>query len=724
MITKEKTIAGKTVRLETGRIAKQADGAVVATLGDTMVLATVVASKEMREGTDFVPLSVEFREKFYASGKIPGGFLRREGRLSDREILSSRIIDRQIRPLLPKNWYYETQVIVNVLSYDGEHQPDMLGAVAASAALSISNIPFEGPIASARAARINGEYVIDPLYSQIADSDIEIVVSGSSDSIVMVEGEAKEVSEDEFLGAVSTAHEAIKELIVLQNELVAEIKPVKREAPAVDDNEEFVAKVVNMVGKKMDKILNIKMKQERGDAEAELVAEIVAALEEEFPECEYDVKNIVHDIHKEEIRKKILKKKIRVDGRKTNEIRKITSEVSVLPRAHGSALFTRGETQALVTTTLGSSRDAQLLDSIDGNEDKVYMLQYNFPPFSTGEAKMIRGVSRREVGHGNLAERSLKPILPAVEDFPYTIRIVSDIMESNGSSSMASVCGGCLSLMDAGVPVKKMVSGIAMGLITDGENFAVLSDILGEEDHYGDMDFKVTGTEDGITAIQMDLRIQGLSFERMKIALEQAKEGRLHIMNEMRKGLAEPRVELSKWAPRITTLQIDVDKIGAVIGPSGKVIKEIIAKTGVEMDIEQDGTVKIFTMDAAKAKEAEDMVRALVAEPEVGKIYDARITRLMDFGAFAEFMPGKEGLIHISEMAWARTNAVTDMVKLDDEVKVKLFEIDSQGRMNLSMKRTTEPPEGYVEPERKPRGDRKPSGNGRGDRRGNNNRRN
>ena len=480
MITKEKTIAGKTIRLETGRIAKQADGAVLASVGDTMVLATVVSSKSMREGTDFVPMSVEFREKFYASGKIPGGFLRREARLSDREILSSRIIDRQIRPLLPKNWYYETQVIVSVLSYDGENQPDMLGTVAASAALSISNIPFEGPIASVRAARIDGEYVINPTYAQLEETDIEIVVAGSKDSIVMVEGETKEVSEDDFLGAVKASHEAIVEFIALQDELVAEIKPEKREKPVEEENEAFNAAVVKLVGKKMDDILSITMKQERGDAEDSLVAEIVEALEEEYPECENDVKNIVHEIHKEEIRKKILKKKIRVDGRKTNEIRKITAEVSVLPRVHGSSLFTRGETQALVVTTLGSSRDAQLLDSIDGKEDKIYMLQYNFPPFCTGEAKMIRGVSRREVGHGNLAERSLKTVLPSTDDFPYTIRVVSDIMESNGSSSMASVCGGCLSLMDAGVPLKKMVSGIAMGLITDGEKYAVLSDILGE----------------------------------------------------------------------------------------------------------------------------------------------------------------------------------------------------------------------------------------------------
>ena len=717
MITKEKTIAGKLISLETGRIAKQADGAVLASVGDTMVLATVVSSKKPREGADFVPLSVEFREKFYSSGKIPGGFLRREARLSDREILSSRIIDRQIRPLLPKNWYFETQVIVSVLSYDGENQPDMLGTVAASAALSISDIPFEGPIASVRAARVDGEYVINPTYAQLEETDLEIVVAGSKDSIVMVEGETKEVSEDDFLGAVKVAHEAIVEFIAMQDELVAEIKPVKREKPVDEENEDFKVKVVEMVGKKMDKILSITMKQERGDAEVDLVTEIVEALEEEYPECEDDVKNIVHDIHKEEIRKKILKKKIRVDGRKTNEIRKITAEVSVLPRVHGSSLFTRGETQALVVTTLGSSRDAQLLDSINGKEDKVYMLQYNFPPFSTGEARMIRGVSRREVGHGNLAERSLKPVLPSTEDFPYTIRVVSDIMESNGSSSMASVCGGCLSLMDAGVPLKKMVSGIAMGLITDGDKFAVLSDILGEEDHYGDMDFKVTGTEDGITAIQMDLKIEGLSFDLMKTALKQAKEGRLHILNEMKKGLDKPRAELSKWAPRMSSMKIDTEKIGAVIGPGGKVIKEIIAKTGVEMDIDQDGVVKIFTMDAAKAKLAEDWVKALVAEPEVGKIYDAKVTRIMDFGAFVEFMPGKEGLVHISEMSWERTNAVTDIVNMNDAVKVKLFEVDSQGRVNLSIKRTTAPPEGYVEPERKPRPDRRPNNNSRDRRR-------
>ncbi|MDD3715743.1 MAG: polyribonucleotide nucleotidyltransferase [Candidatus Marinimicrobia bacterium] len=710
MIIKEKTIAAKTISLETGRIAKQADGAVLARVGDTMVLATVVANKTMNEGQDFVPLSVEFREKFYASGKIPGGFLRREGRLSDREILISRIIDRQIRPLLPKNWFYETQVIVNVLSYDGENQPDMLGAVAASAALCISDIPFEGPIASVRAGRVNGEVIINPTAPQIEQSDLEIVVAGSADSIVMVEGEAKEISEEDLLNAVKTGHKLIVEFIELQKELIESVQPQKREAPAEEIDEAFVETVRAKIGKRMQDILSKTLKLERAEAEDSLVEEIAASLEESYPECLEQVKNIVHEVHKEVIREKILSKGVRVDGRKTQEIRKITPEVQVLPRAHGSALFTRGETQALVTTTLGSGRDAQMLDNIDGDSEKVYMLQYNFPPFCTGEARMIRGVSRREVGHGNLAERSLKSVLPSPEEFPYTIRVVSDVMESNGSSSMASVCGACLSLMDAGVPIRKMVSGIAMGLITQGKKFAVLSDILGEEDHYGDMDFKVTGTDDGVTAIQMDLKILGLSFDLMKVALEQAREGRLFILERMREALSEPRPELSKWAPRITTMRIDVDKIGAVIGPSGKVIKDIIAKTGVEIDIDQDGTVHIFTMDAAKAEEACDMIRALIAEPEVGKIYDATITRLMEFGAFAEFMPGKEGLIHIGEMQWGRTNSVKDVVKEGDKVKVKLFEIDSQGRNNLSMKRLSEPPEGYVEPERRPRdNNRKPN---------------
>ncbi len=723
MIKKERTIADKTISMETGRIAKQADGSVLARVGDTMVLATAVASKKEREGASFIPLTVEFREKFYSSGKIPGGFLRREGRLSDREILSSRLIDRQVHAA-EKMVLQETQIIANVLSYDGENQPDMLATVAASAALSISDIPFEGPIASVRIACVDGEYIVNPVTAEIEKSTLEIIVAGSKDSIVMVEGEAKEVSEDQFLEAVKVAHKAIIEFIEMQESIIDEIKPEKREKPVETLDEKFVETVKARALERMSQILSITGKQERGEAEDTLISEITEPLEEEYPECEEDVKEIVRDVHKEEIRKKILSEKVRVDGRKTDEIRKITSEVGVLPRTHGSALFTRGETQALVTATLGSSRDAQYLDNIDGDAEKAYMLQYNFPPFSTGEARMIRGVSRREVGHGNLAERSMKPVLPDPEVFPYTLRVVSDIMESNGSSSMASVCGACLSMMDAGIPLSKMVSGIAMGLITDGKQHAVLSDILGEEDHYGDMDFKVTGTEDGITAIQMDLKIHGLSFELMKTALEQAKEGRIHILNKMRETLDKPRKELSEWAPRITTMKIDVDKIGTVIGPSGKMIKEIIAKTGVEIDIEQDGSVNIFTMDAAKAKEAENIIKELTAEPEIGKIYDATITRLMNFGAFAEFMPGKEGLIHIGEMEWTRTNDVKDVVNVGDEVKVKLIEIDSQGRMNLSMKRTTSPPEGYEEPEPRQRGGGGDRHSGRSNYRRNDKRRN
>ncbi len=715
MILKEKTVNGQTYVLETGRLAKQADGSVLARCGDTVVLATVVASKNAREGADFVPLSVEFREKFYSSGKIPGGFLKREGRLSDREVLSSRVIDRQIRPLLPKTWFYETQVIVNVLSYDQENQPDVLGAMAASAALHISDIPFAGPVASVRVSRIDGEFIVNPSLAQIEAAEMEIVVSGSVDSLMMVEGELKEVSEADFLAALHVAHKAIVELVTLQNELRDEVNPGEKrsfEEKVVDTD--LQEKIHTVYGPRVDELISLDSKQERAEYESSMLAEAKEALAEEFPEKDAAIGEIMHDLLKNKMREKILEKGIRVDGRKTDEIRHITTEVSVLPRTHGSAVFTRGETQALVVTTLGAKKDAQIIDNIDGDSLKHYLLQYNFPPFSTGEAKMIRGVSRREIGHGNLAERALKFVVPDEKEFPYTLRVVSDILESNGSSSMATVCAGCMSLMDAGVPIHKMVSGIAMGLISDGDRFAVLSDILGEEDHYGDMDFKVTGTEDGITAIQMDLKIQGLSFDTMEKALAQARAGRLYILGKMREALDAPRPELSKWAPRITALRIPVDKIGLVIGPGGKMIKHIIAETGVEIDIEDDGSVHIFSNDSEKAKNAEEMVLGLVAEPEVGKTYPARVTRLMDFGAFVEFMPGKEGLVHISEMKWERVEKVTDVVKEGDEVTVVLFEVDSQGRNNLSMKRTTPAPEGYVEPQRSPR---PPRSNGGRDRR-------
>jgi polyribonucleotide nucleotidyltransferase len=715
LLVKSIEINGVPVSIETGRLAKQANGAIYARCGDTAVLATVVASGELREGVDFVPLSVEFREKFYSSGKIPGGFLKREGRPSDREVLTARIIDRQIRPLLPKNWFYETQLIVNVLSYDQDNQPDVLAAVAASAALSISNIPFAGPVASVRVGMVDGEYLINPTATQLENSAIDIIVSGTDDSLIMVEGELKEVSEKVLLEALKVAHEAIRKLVALQNDLAAELNPEKRTVADDSVPADLLAAIEGQIAERLKEYGDIPSKQERSLFEAELCEQTVAALAESYPESEKTIHTVIHDALRKEMREKILSSGIRVDGRRTDEIRAISSEVSVLPRTHGSAVFTRGETQALVVTTLGAKKDAQMIDDIDGDSFKRYMLQYNFPPFCTGEVKRMLSVSRREIGHGNLAERALRYVLPTDEQFPYTIRVVSDVLESNGSSSMATVCGGCLSLMDAGVPISKMVSGIAMGLISDGDRFAVLSDILGEEDHYGDMDFKVAGTVDGITAIQMDLKVHGLAFDTMEKALEQARLGRFHILEKMQETLSGPRPELSKWAPRITAIKIPVDKIGLVIGPSGKMIKQIVAETEVEIDIDDDGSVHIFSNDSVKAKKAENWILSLVEEPEVGRIYDAKVTRIMDFGAFVEFLPGKEGLVHISEMAWERVGKVTDVVDVGDEVKVKLFEIDNLGRLNLSIKQTTERP-AHI-PESAPRPPRPPrSGGDRGGR--------
>ena len=698
MIKKQKEINGKLISLETGKMAKQADGAILAQSGETIVMATVVAGNTMREGADFVPLSVDYREKFYAGGKIPGGFIKREGRPSEREVLSARLIDRQIRPLLPKNWYYETQVMVSVLSYDGENQPDILGAIASTAALSISNIPFDGPVSTVRIGRKNGELIVNPLFDEIETGDVEMIIAGSRDSINMVEGEAKEITEKEFIEVMKKAHNSIVDTIDLQEELIAEINPEKREKPELIEDDELKKEVLETVEGKIDKLIQNDNKNERVELTQNIFDELEEKYGDDYEEKSSEIKNIVNDRTKEKVRGRILKEKIRIDGRKPDEIRKITSEVSLLPRTHGSALFTRGETQALVVTTLGSTKNTQLLDNIDGLTDKQYMLQYNFPPFATGETRMRFSVSRREIGHGNLAERALKYMIPQKENFPYTIRVVSDILESNGSSSMASVCGGCLSLMDAGVDIKKMVSGIAMGLVTDGDNFVVLSDILGEEDHYGDMDFKVTGTEDGITAIQMDLKIKGLSFERMEAALNQAREGRLHILNKMKETLTEPRKELNKYAPRIKSIKVPIDKIGAIIGPSGKMIKEIVAKTGVEIDIDQDeneGSVNIFSNDSKAAKEAEDIILAIIEEPEVGKTYEGEVKNILDFGAFVEILPGVEGLVHISELKWERVEKVTDVLKTGDKVKVKLFDTNPQGKLKLSIKRLNEKPEGF-----------------------------
>jgi len=699
LIKKQKEINGKMISLETGRMAKQADGAVLVQMGDTVVMATVVADNKMREGADFVPLSVDYREKFYAGGKIPGGFIKREGRPSEREVLSARLIDRQIRPLLPKNWYYETQVMVSVLSYDGINQPDILGAIASTTALSISNIPFDGPVSTVRIGRKDGELIVNPIYDEIENGDIEMIIAGSKDSINMVEGEANEISEKDFIEIMKKAHSSIIETIELQEEFVAEVNPEKREKPEVVENDELNKEVLDIVESKINELIQNDNKVERGELTQKIFVELEEKYGDEYDEKKNEIKNIVSNIIKEKVRTRILKEKIRIDGRKPNEIRKITSEVSVLPRTHGSALFTRGETQALVVTTLGSTKDMQMLDNIDGTEDKHYMLQYNFPPFATGEARMKFSVSRREIGHGNLAERSLKYMVPKKEDFPYTIRVVSEIFESNGSSSMASVCGGCLSLMDAGVKIKKMVSGIAMGMVADENDFVVLSDILGEEDHYGDMDFKVTGTEDGITAIQMDLKIRGLSFERMEAALNQAREGRLHILNKMKETMTKPNEELNEYAPRIKSIKVPVDKIGAIIGPSGKMIKEIVAKTGVQIDIDQDennGMVNIFSNDSVAAKEAEDIILSIIEEPEVGKTYDGVVKNILDFGAFVEILPGVEGLVHISELKWERVEKVSDVVKSGDKVQVKLFDID-RGKLKLSLKRLTDKPEGFEE---------------------------
>ncbi|MDD5582950.1 MAG: polyribonucleotide nucleotidyltransferase [Candidatus Marinimicrobia bacterium] len=693
---KELELEGIKITLQTGKVAKQADGAVLAKAGDTVVLATVVSQKEMLEEVDFVSLMVEYREKFYASGKIPGGFIKREGRPSDREILSARIIDRQIRPLFPNTWSYETQVIINVLSYDQVNQADVLAALAASAALSISDVPFSGPVASVRIGRVDGKYIVNPSSEDVEKGDMDLFIAGLKDSIIMVEGECKEITEKDFLEAIKVAQEAINKLVDFQRTFTDKITSVKREIPVLEEQEALKTVIREKITSEIDKLIAITQKKNRLEYEQILIEKISEDLEEEYPNCKPVVAMEIHELVKTKVREKILKEGIRIDGRKTHEIRPISSEISFLPRAHGSALFTRGETQALVVTTLGSKQDVQILDNIEGEEEKPYMLQYNFPPFCTGEVKMIRGTSRREIGHGNLAERALKYVIPPHEEFPYTIRVVSDILESNGSSSMATVCGGCLSLMDAGVPIKKMVSGIAMGLITNEENFAVLSDILGEEDHYGDMDFKVAGTDEGITAIQMDLKIQGISYDKMEKALLQARDGRIYILNKMRETISEPKKGLSAWAPRIETLQIPIDKIGAVIGPGGKIIREIIANTGVEIDIEDNGTVNIFSHDSKASEEAKNRIKALVEEPEIGKIYkNAIVTRVMDFGAFVEFLPGKEGLVHISELKWERVEKVSDVLNVGDKTDVILFEIDKQGRMNLSIKRLSKPPERY-----------------------------
>jgi polyribonucleotide nucleotidyltransferase len=693
-----KTIAlgdGREITIETGKLAKQADGSVMVRMGNTMLLATVCAAKDAVPGTDFMPLSVDYKEKFAAFGRFPGGFLRREGRASDYEILISRLVDRALRPLFPDDFHAETFVNVMLVSADGEDMPDALAGLAASAALAVSDIPFNGPISEVRVARINGEFVVNPTFTQLEGADMDIIVAATLDNIMMVEGEMKEVSEDDLLNAMKVAHEAIKVHCNAQLELMEAVGKTKKREYCHEENDEDLKK--DVWAKTYDKAYAVATacnpnKHERSDNFDAVKAEYVASLEPEVAEAKKGLINkYYHDVKKEAMRRSILDEGKRLDGRKTTEIRPIWSEVDYLPGAHGSAVFTRGETQSLTTVTLGTKMDEKIVDEALIRGKERFLLHYNFPPFSTGEARASRGTGRREVGPGNLALRALKPMIPA--DYPYVVRVVSDILESNGSSSMATVCAGTLALMDAGVQIKKPVSGIAMGLISEnkGKNFAVLSDILGDEDHLGDMDFKVTGTKDGITATQMDIKVDGLSYEILETALRQAKEGRMHILGKIQETLAEPREDLKPHAPRIVVMFIPKEMIGAVIGPGGKIIQNMQAETGAVITIEEigdQGRVEIAANNKAAIDAAVAKIRGIVAIPEVGETYMSKVKSVMPYGAFVEFMPGKEGLLHISEIDWKRIETMDQAgIKEGDSIEVKLLDIDQKtGKFKLSRK--------------------------------------
>jgi len=677
---------GRPLSIEVGKVAKQADGAALVRYGETVVLVTAVAAQELKTDTDFFPLTVDYQEKTFAAGKIPGGFFKREGRPSEKEILTCRLIDRSIRPLFSEGLRCETQLIATVLSADRENDPDVVAMLGASVALQVSDIPFNGPLAGVRIGRINGRWVINPTQSQLLESDMDIFLSGSRDAIVMVEGGAKMVPEDEILEALFTGHEAIQPLLQIQEEIRREIGKPKRQVPLAELDPAIVRQVEQLALSKLQQAIEIPEKLERYKQIGEIKGEVVAKMLAEFPQKEKDIKGAFDELKRNCFRGLIIQRERRIDGRGLKDIRPITCEVEILPRTHGSALFTRGETQALVVTTLGTASDEQKIDALIGEHYKKFMLHYNFPPFSVGEVKFLRGPSRREIGHGNLAERALLPVLPPEESFPYTIRIVSEVLESNGSTSMATVCGGSLSLMDAGVPVSAPVAGIAMGLIKEGEHVRVLSDILGDEDHLGDMDFKVAGTPNGVTSLQMDIKISGVNRDIMRQALYQAREGRLHILGIMTETMGSHRASVSGHAPRITTLKVRPEKIREIIGPGGKVIRGIIEATGVKMDVEDDGTVTIASIDEAASRKAIEMVQKIAAEAEVGKIYKGTVRKIVDFGAFVEIFPGTDGLIHISQLAPERVRRVSDILKEGDEVMVKVLEIDRQGKIRLSRK--------------------------------------
>ncbi len=683
----EISIDGKTISLEAGDLAKQAGGTVIVRQGDTMVLVAATMAKQTREGIDFFPLTVDYREKTYAAGKIPGSFFKREARPGELETLTCRLIDRPIRPLFDDGFMNETQVICMVISHDQENPADIIALTGASAALLISDIPFNNPIAGARVGRIDGNFVFNPTYEETEKSDLNLLMAGTSDGIVMVEAGAKELNEEIMMDALEFGHDRIKKIIEIQQTLRGLLGKEKVTVDKKEVDTELQSKANEQVRAKLESAMEISGKQERTDA----IKALRDALEDELnPENDADMKSdlgdLFHDIEKDVVRKLVLDKGYRVDGRGLTDIRPITIQPGFLPRTHGSAVFTRGETQALVTTTLGTSVDEQRMDSLEFKGTKRFLLHYNFPAFCTGEVKFMAGPGRREIGHGMLAERALIPVLPSKEDFPYTIRIVSEILESNGSSSMASVCGGSISLMDAGVPIKSAVAGIAMGLIQEDSRSAILSDILGSEDHLGDMDFKVAGTREGITALQMDIKIGGLDKELLSRALSQAKAGRLHILGEMDKALSETRKEMSIYAPRIVTIKVPKDKIRDIIGVGGKVIRGIIEKTGVTIDINDDGIVSIASTDKKASQAAVDIVESLIEEVEIGKIYLGKVKKIVDFGAFVEIIPGTDGLVHISQICDRRIKSVSDEIQEGDEIKVKVIDVDQQGKVKLSRK--------------------------------------
>ncbi|PKN28981.1 MAG: polyribonucleotide nucleotidyltransferase [Deltaproteobacteria bacterium HGW-Deltaproteobacteria-21] len=682
-----KEINGRTLHIETGRIARQAGGAAVVTMGETVVLVTAVGSSQIREGVDFLPLTVEYQEMSYAGGMIPGNYFRRDmGRPSERETLTARLIDRPLRPLFPKNYFYETQVIATVLSTDKENEADVLALIGASTALEISDIPFRGPIAAVRVGRLDGKLVINPTIAEQETSDINLMVAGSKSAVVMVEGGGEFVPEAELIEAIFFGHEAIQPILEMQEEIRKEVGKEKRILPPVKKDEEFAAKVREMAEPMFQEVITTADKGLRQQKRDQVSSKVIEALGVEEKEKKAALMDLLSDVEKEMVRRMILEEGRRIDGRSFTEVRPIECVVGVLPRVHGAALFTRGETQALVLTTLGAEMDEQRIETIYGHKMRNFILHYNFPPYSVNEAKRLGGPGRREIGHGALARRALLPVVPPKENFQYTIRVVSEILESNGSSSMASVCGGSLSLMDAGVPIKEAVAGVAMGLISDGGKTAVLTDIIGDEDHYGDMDFKVTGTRNGVTAIQMDIKVEGVNREVMQSALEQARQGRIHILDRMAESMAKPRSHVSQYAPVITTIHIRPEKVRLLIGPGGKVIREISATTDSKIEVDDTGKVLIASPDSRAAKAATDMIGKIVQEAEVGKLYMGKVRKIMDFGAFVEILPGTDGLIHISQLDNERVNKVTDILKEGDEVLVKVLEIDKNGRIALSRK--------------------------------------